>query len=501
MLNLERTLTKYYKLVLVIIFFIALILRWVYLPYGAVSFAYDQARDAFIVQDILKGDIKILGPSVSGVPGLYHGVLYYYVIALAYHAGAGNPIIVAYFLSFISSLVIFAVFYLTYLLTNKYTPSIFSALIIAFSYEATQYSNLLTNASMGTWFVPLIYIAIIKVSPALLGVSFGLAVQSEVALLYHLIPIIIFCVKRFSSKQLITSFAFFILSTITMIFSEFKFGFTGVKGLIYIVTGQDSIGRSKTLFDYLETIINQSGLTFAYTIMPLNLILGGLAGFLVVIVSLMSRTYWSRILGAYIFSFVLALPFGGWNMKHILVGVAPAVAVIVSIFLWNFVKKSKVALYTLLTLILLSNLFAILKNNINGQTIFPLQGDLVLANELKVIDYTYNASERNNFSISTLTSPLYINTLWSYLYNWYGFKTYGYIPTYLGQDQVGNLGNNLSKAQKDEFRHYYIEEPTYGIPQIYVQYARGDQNSVSELIESKYFGELRVEQREFLKYK
>ena len=199
--NLEKVLQKYCKVVLIAIFVVALFLRWLYLPQNAISFAYDQARDAFLVQDLLHGDLKLLGPSVSGVPGLYHGVLYYYIIALPYLIGHGNPVFVAYFLSFISSLVVFLVFYLSFLLTKKYVPSILSALIFAFSFEATQYANLLTNASMGVWFVPIVYIAILLESPILLGLAFGLSVQSEVALLYHLVPIFVLTYKKFNFKE------------------------------------------------------------------------------------------------------------------------------------------------------------------------------------------------------------------------------------------------------------------------------------------------------------
>src|SRR5687767_49969 len=132
MKGLNLILQKHYKLVLVLIFVIALFLRWLYLPGGAISFAYDQARDAFVVQEILSGNLKILGPSVSGVPGLFHGVLYYYVIAPAYLLGQGNPIIVAYFLSFISSLVVFLVFFLTKLFTKNNISALLASLIFAF---------------------------------------------------------------------------------------------------------------------------------------------------------------------------------------------------------------------------------------------------------------------------------------------------------------------------------------------------------------------------------
>src|SRR3989304_9595774 len=119
----RRMLKKYSKYILLTIFVLALIVRWWYLPKNAVTFAFDQGRDAFVAQEILSGDLKILGPSVSGVPGFYHGVLYYYVIAPAYLLGGGNPIFAAYWMSFINALVVFVVFYLTARMFGKLLPA------------------------------------------------------------------------------------------------------------------------------------------------------------------------------------------------------------------------------------------------------------------------------------------------------------------------------------------------------------------------------------------
>jgi len=497
MINLENLLKKYCKPILLVIFIIALFLRWLYLPEKAISFAFDQARDAFLVQEIINGDLKILGPSVSGIPGLYHGVFYYYVILIPYLIGHGNPVYVAYFLSFISSLLIFVVFYLTYLLTKKYIPAIVASLVFAFSYESSQYANLLTNASMGVWFVPLIYIGIIINSPVLLGISFGLAVQSEIALLYHLISILFLTYGKFNLKKYLISLFSFLVTVSSMLISEIKFGFSGTRGLLYLLTGGDGISNTKTLSDYFITLVNQLGLSFSYSIFPINIVFGGLVGFVLVYLLFKEKEYWSKLLLFYIFAFAFALPFGGWNMKHLLVGLSPAIAVMTGVLMNKYLNKYLAILILCLIAILGSNLYMIIKENKNGQTIFPLQQDLVLSKELKVVDYTYQESGGSAFSISTLTSPLFVNTLWSYLYNWHGQSKYGYLPSFVGRDQVGQLGNNLGNDKPAN--HFYIEEPTYGIPEIYVQYAHGDEESYSKLLDYRNFDKLRVEKREYKK--
>jgi len=186
-------------------------------------------------------------------------------------------------------------------------------------------------------------------------------------------------------------------------------------------------------------------------------------------------------------------------MRHILVGVAPAVAIFAGMFIWKYFRYNKILFIGVILIILVANLAMILKENKNGQTLFPLQPDLTLQNEIGVVDYTYKKTNGAEFSISSLTNPLYINTLWSYLYNWYGVSKYGYLPYYLGRDQIGQLGDNLRFAPSNTTQHFFIIEPTYGIPDLYVTYALGDQNAISDYVSRASFGQLIVEERQIKK--
>ncbi len=505
MKNLDLILTKYSNLFLILIFIIALTLRWLYLPQKAISFAYDQARDAFLVQEMLQGHLKILGPPVSGVPGLFHGVLYYYVIAPSYFFGHGDPVVVAYYLSFISSLGVFAVYILARLLSKSKVTGLIASLLFAFSFEASQYANLLTNASMGVWFVPFIYIGLYLWinkktlwAPVLTGLAIGLSIQSEVALAYHLAPLLMWLLiyrKNITRKDVLFFVASFVFGILPMIVAEIRFGFSALSAIGYLFSGKDGITESKNLSDYVITLFNQSGKTFAYTIFPINIVFGGVIGFLITWLSIKNKSFWGPFLASYIFAYAIALPFGGWNMRHILVGVAPGVAILIAMTLWKYCSKNYYILAALVLVICIANTVKIVKENKNGQTIFPLQLDLVLSKELQVIDYTYQNSDKNGFSISTLTSPLFVNTLWSYLYNWYGKSKYEYLPSWVGRDQVGQLGNNLPAPLNNTTKHFFIMEPTYGIPDIWVTYAKGDQDAMSVLVDKKSFGELVVEER------
>jgi len=514
MKNLKIAFKKSFSWGLIPIFIIALILRWWYLPAKAIFFSFDQGRDAFIVQEILGGHLKVLGPPVSGVPGLFNGALYYYVIAPFYLLGHGSPIVVSYWFSFLNALGIFVIYYLVYFLTKKRTPSIVSAFIYACSYEASQYANLITNASMAEWFIPLFYIGLYlwitkkwKWAPVLAAFGLGFSLQSEIARAFNFVPLVVWLFlyrKNINLKQILIFIVALIFSVLPMIISEIKFGFTGISGLIYLLTRQDKITQSISAIDFVKRFLLQSSETLSYTLFPANIVIGGILGFGIVLFSIYKTIKdknkkefpWAPFLAFAIFSYVLALPFGGWNMRHIMVGTSAEIAAFAGIFIWKYFDKKTLILLIIIAIISFSNIYQILKDNIHGQIIFSLDSDLVLSTETQVLDYVYLEAGGKPFSISTLTSPLFINTTWSYLFNWYGKTKYGYLPYWIGRDQIGQLGNDLKNPPKGVTKHFFISESTFGIPDIYVTYANGDQDSMSKLINQKKFGQIIVQERE-----
>ena len=111
-------------------FTFAFALRVLYLPKNSITFGYDQARDAIISQQILKGDLKIQGPPAS-TPGLYHGVFYYYLLAPAYLIGHGSRLRLPIGLLF-EFTNCFDGFYLAYLLTKKSWVGILASIFLRF---------------------------------------------------------------------------------------------------------------------------------------------------------------------------------------------------------------------------------------------------------------------------------------------------------------------------------------------------------------------------------
>ena len=132
---------------LVALFILTFILRVMFVLNGAVSFHYDMARDAYEAQQIWKDHkLKILGPPTT-TAGLFSGVLYFYLLAIPYGLGNGDPRIAAIFMSFLNSLSIIPIFLLTKEIFKSTKWAFLSAILFTFSFEAIQYGPWLSNPS------------------------------------------------------------------------------------------------------------------------------------------------------------------------------------------------------------------------------------------------------------------------------------------------------------------------------------------------------------------
>ena len=510
---LEQLLMK--KNILITLFFIfvlAFILRVLYLPKLALTFGYDQARDAFIVQEILSGDIKILGPPAS-TPGLYHGVFYYYFLTPAYLIGQGDPIIAAYWTAFFNALTVFVIFYLTYLLTKKSFPALLAAFLFAVSFEATQYAVWLSNPTIGVWTVPLIYLGLWtwvkgegKWGPILTAIGLGLSIQAEIFLAYHIVPIILWlwvARKQIVKGQFVKFASVLVLILSSMILVEIKFGFRGISGLANLLTTSDAVVKGRDIGDFIILYLNQIGRTFSNSLFPSNAGYGGVLGIGLIYLAIKRWTAakkrqtlsWQPFLVTYTLAHLTVVSVGGISTPFLTVGIGSGIVILAAIVLTGIWKEKKNVAFILLLVIVLSNLSTILIENKKGQTIFSIQGDMLLSKQLPIIDYTYKEAEGKPFSINTLTSPLWVNTTWSYLYNWHGKNTYGYLPEWHGRDQVGRPGDNLPLTAEDTKLYFLILEPMQGIPVRYLSETVGQEDFYSEIVEEKKLGEITVQKR------
>lgn len=504
---------------LVLIFIFGYFLRVMFLHQNILTFGYDQARDAVNALEIAHGHLKIFGPPASE-PGLFHGVFYYYVLAPFYLLGKGNPIAAAYGIAFINALGIFIVFSLTYLMTKKLTFSFISAFLFAISFESSQYATWLSNPTLGIVTVPLMYLglwmwitgAVHKergstfLAPVLTAIGLGLSIQSEIFLAYHAIPLLIwlFVARKNITKKELTVFAVTILAVLSsMILAQLKFGIVAtISGVKSLAEGQNgNLAYEKSLGDYFILYLNQVGRIFSFNSYPGNVGWGGgfviaLIGYSLLCVRKASKKISPKLfVSVWLMSHLTVVTVGGTSTPFLMVGIGPAVSIILALYLgtwWE--QKYKLLVFVILLVLAFSNISMILGQNKNASTLFSIQKDMILSKELKALGYTYAVAAGKPFSINSLTSPLWINIVWSYLYTWYGEKTYGYVPTWHGRGQEGQVISLSSDSNKWKLG-FLIIEPQDGIPPQYLPEIIGQENSYSTLLEEKDFGAIAVQER------
>ncbi len=498
-------------ILLFLIFIFGYFLRVMFLPSKALTFGYDQARDAINALEIAHGHIKIFGPSASQL-GLFHGVFYYYVLAPFYLLGHGSPIVAAYGIAFINCLGVLIVFYLTFLMTKKEKIALIAALLFAVSFEATQYATWLSNPTLGIVTVPLMYLGLwIWISPAasrknlnnlgpiLAALGLGLSIQSEIFLAYHFAPLIIWLFvarKNISKRQLITFGVILFATLFTMLLAQLKFGIPGTINGIKSLAQADSgnLAYEKSLGDYLILYLNQIGRIFSFNSYPGNVGWGSIFVIVLAITGIFKKNKKIMFLSTWLFSHLTVVTIGGTSTPFLMVGIGPAVSILIAIYLGEWMKNYKIAVLVILLILTYGNISMILNQNKYGATLFSIQKDMLLSKQLNAVDYTYAQSNGKPFSVNTLTSPLWVNIVWTYLYKWYGTPKYGYVPTWHGRDQVGQLDTlvNDNNIWKNGF---LIIEPQDGIPQQYLPLTIGQEDSYSKLTAEKDFGAIRVQER------
>ena len=492
---------------------IGLFLRTYYLNQNHILFGYDQARDAYIAQQIIQGDLKILGPPVS-FGGLYHGVLYYYFISIPYFLSHGNPLLPIFFISLLNILAIPLVYFIGKKFFDQKT-GILAAIFYTVSFDVIQYSNWLSNPSLAIPFSILLYCGLLlflftdkkNLGIVLTALGYGLCFQSEFFLGYLILPIIflfLYFKKNITKKQCFLFLAVSLLTISTMIVSSIKFGGNTYSGLNNLFSNNNQFAATEVDFSIdLKMFFVRLIENFYRTVFPFK----SLFTFILVIfcfyffinkikehrqISKPLFVFW-----VFLISQIIIIPFGGDHIPYFNSGFQIPAIFIVSSYIVNFSKNKFVPILFSAFLITFS-LIADFKYNPKIQILNDIPKAMTLKNQIEAIDYTYQDSSGQPFSINTITNPYWINTLWSYLYNWHGQQRYGYIPSFHGRDQIGQLGG-LPDVSPETKYFYLIIEPNPGTYQSLIDDSIAYENSFSQVIDTKNFNGILVQKRQLTK--
>ncbi len=486
---------------LIAFFFLAIFVRFLFFP-GNTHFAFDQARDAYASQEILKGDLKLIGPSSTFLPGLRHGVLFYYIAAPVYLISAGNPEGLSIFLRIANALGVFGIFFLSLYLFNKKTALI-SAFIFAISFEQTQYALFLGHPPLAIIPLLLFYygLAIYFIKKNIVGmiltaIGLGIAIQFHIGLAFLLpLPFLLLAIfykdlPKTTLKIIVISIITFLLSISTFILEAIKNNFRVYKN----ISGETfSDGGITTLMNKIEgldfTINRFFNDNFFYQPLPLLTLVIVPVMFLI---GLKFKQHRKSMIFLIVWFLYGLIPYALRSsvIYYYSIGTSISLIILVAFLLSNLKNKMISLLIIVLAFITISNGYLIIKNNPLGPIIaITSQNGMLLKDQKALIDYTYQKANFQPFAVNSLSVPFHVNTTWSYVYNYYGLKKYGYLPVWGGDHAAGfytNLEVNTNRSSLPYTRFLIIEQ-TQGL--------RKDQ--IDKFIEEEYIFTEKVEEKRF----
>lgn len=501
----------FWKYVLILIFLTGICIRFINFN-ESTYFGFDEARDAYISQSIYKnGDIKLIGPPANA-PGLFHGPLYWYLIGPLYIFSNGNPFFLSVVFRILNSLGIFVIFFITKRLFNMKTALI-ASLLYAFSFEQSQYamytchpslvvfswlaifsgsSILLKNEEKNFWGLPLLFGGIAS------ALQFELVSLNTFFLLIFLLIILKREVKNISLKSKLFSAFLFTMFISTYLVSEIKFNFRSTRSALSLFrSGYSVMNEKETKFGLF---LNKFPLVFKDNVLPLN----NIWLYLLIFVVLSALFYClikekQRRLILILFWIFAGTPFiflGGYNAYYVNLGIGLGVIAGTSYLLSKIFDKTKLIALLFLSVILIFNFFRINKQSKNSLIVdIKPQPYMKLADELKLIDRMYELSNKRGFTIRVTGIPYRVQTVWAYLFNYYGRKRYGYYP-YLETGVVEGFPGKLPAPIKGSTcDRFLVREPERGIPIELIQKDIDEENLFSTVVSVEKFGHFTLQYR------
>lgn len=495
-------------IILALIVLLGLFLRTLNLK-DNVIFAYDQARDAQRIMDMVYNHkIKLVGPETD-IPGVFNGVLFYVILLPIYALTHFNPNAAAFFLIILNLVMIPLLYYFSIILfKNKYIGYL-AGFLWAVSFEQINFAKYISNASLmplssTIFFLGLaIYLFQKKDWGLILStVGLGASIHFNIYLGYLVIfyPIFFLIYRpKIKIKTIFLSFLLLLTILFPFIVAEFKWRFPAIKGLVsYFIDHTKQNSEKFNFFNifkkYYERIAEMNYFSFfSFQRDVGTLIIYALSLFAIFNVKNNKKMFLAiclfSTLPLFIFnSGVLTVQVVNSSIFFIVTLILAAAIVLIS-------SKNKIVVLIILGIVFISNFLLYQKDHYRINTMFasyPLTNGL----EKKAIDYMYQSSNKTAFSFCSVSNPLFFNTIWSFMFKTYGERKYGYLPTWAGQQQFMNY-NYLPEDKTHLTNRYLLIEPLVGIPDFAKTATIYLEDKRSFIQKEKEFGQFIVQKREF----
>lgn len=407
---------------------------------GTFGFTHDQGRDLIIAQQIANGHPTLIGPT-SGLAGLFHGPIWYYILAFFSKIGGGDPKAVLIGIVFMFLAAEIFLFW-----TVKKFHGIWPAsILLIFMFLSPRLSSLngqLWSPSMIIFSSMIMIAAIVAILNGkswywLLGLALGVNLQFEIAggtFLLLVTLIILLLLKPFSIK--IRSWLILLLSFMATLLPqaifELRHGFLMTeKVLSYLsVKNNDFIAphgiksieyKSGLFFDTYNSLFFKSNVDFGILLLAVIFYLTYKALSKNKKFNNKTKSLLYISLSYIFFLWVIVNFYTDVVWAHFVYGISVFILIIIVLLLDHLRHFFPLRVYSL-SLLIISYLIINIFFNLNKQK--NIEGDYsYFRNKLNVIDKIYSDAGAENFNV-VIYEPTTFSYTYDYLFSWYGRKKY-----------------------------------------------------------------------------
>ncbi|MCL4377229.1 MAG: hypothetical protein M1409_02420 [Actinobacteria bacterium] len=464
-MKLSQFLKKEYLLLYLLIVIGAFLRLWgVYT--NSFAFTYDVGRDMLALHNIVYlHKIPLIG-ATTGLPGIFYGPWWYYLLTPFFFIFSGNPQGIALTMALIGIAAIPVGFCFGKKLGGNLL-GIFLAGIISVSGNLISLSSQIWNPNIAPLFILFIFLTLLRIFNEdkkdkslyyfILGILLTFNIDLEIVfgllLSIGIILSVIFVKKR---KISFKNIVFFVLGSIVIIaprvFFELRHQFLMTKTFLGFFAGASSSASKSP-----ELVLNRFGIIFDQFNSTLALD-NKLLGFtLILFIALSIFLFYKKAENdlknfiktslIVIFVFLIGTVFFSHDIwPHYLVGLPVFYILLFCVSLYLLSKKFQVISWGILGIVFIINLNPLSVYKTVTQPLWI--GDAaVYRNQLAVIDYVYNQASRKDFKYVVYTPPVYDYT-YQYLFLWYGPKKYGYSPSIKSNTAFFILEPDLENPQR-----------------------------------------------------